>query len=347
MGGPAVRPLATGSRRDDRPSRRRHAAQRRATATDGGVRRPVARLAEAAGYDDTERWWEDMIEHRGEGEPWDAIIEAIAELRATPEPPRQCPPGTEAQREASMRQHIRAAEKQHERVAVVCGAWHAPVLVERGPAKPDRELLAGLPRERATVTWVPWTYTRLAFASGYGAGVTSPGWYEHLYVSPDRPIERWMVKVASPLRRTRRCPPRLCHRRRPAGRRPGHYEQPPLAGLSECTDAVRAILSGGNDQVLGLVARLVVGDVIGEVPPSTYGGRRRRSGGRAAAPAIETGSDAQAGRPGPAQGDRPRTQPLAPPPQPPGCPLGRGTRRSGAPARSVRPGRWGGSRSWP
>jgi hypothetical protein len=163
---------------------------------------PLARLAEAAGYDDTERWWEDVVEHRHGEEPWDAIAEAVAELRADAEEVA----GTEARREASMRQHIRTADKTHERVAVVCGAWHAPALLGRGPARPDQQLLAGLPKQKAAVTWVPWTNSRLSFASGYGAGVSSPGWYEHLFVSPDRPIERWMIKVAGLLRASRSTP---------------------------------------------------------------------------------------------------------------------------------------------
>src|ERR1700678_1055190 len=56
---------------------------------------PLARLAEAAGYDDTERWWEDMVEHRQGEEPWEAIAEAVAELRAVAEEVT----GTEARRE--------------------------------------------------------------------------------------------------------------------------------------------------------------------------------------------------------------------------------------------------------
>jgi hypothetical protein len=231
---------------------------------------PIGQLAEAAGYDDAERWWEDVVEHRTDGEPWEAITEAMAELRAHPRARLESAHlELEAQREASMRQHIRAAEKRHDRVAVICGAWHAPVLVERGPAKPDQALLSGLPRERATVTWVPWTYTRLAFASGYGAGVTSPGWYEHLYTSPDRPIERWMVKVAALLRAEQlEAPPASVVEAVRLAEALATMRGRPLAGLAECTDSARSVLGGGYDTVLHLIARrLVVGDAIGEVPP--------------------------------------------------------------------------------
>jgi hypothetical protein len=232
---------------------------------------PFARLAEAAGYDDPERWWEDTIEHRGDEEPWEALTEVIAELRADDPTPAGFDPVYEARREASMRQHIRAAEKVYQRVAVVCGAWHAPALTERGPARADAALLAGLTRERAAVTWTPWTSTRLSLASGYGAGVRSPGWYGHLFASPDRPVDRWMVKAATLLRAEQldAAPASVIEAVRLADAL-ASLRGRPLAGLSECTDAVRAVLTAGDDTAMALIdRRLVVGEDIGEVPPET------------------------------------------------------------------------------
>lgn len=227
---------------------------------------PLAQLAGAAGYDDTERWWEDMIEHRGSEEPWEAVTEAMAELRAG-----WSPEGREARREASMRRHIRAAARRHARVAVVCGAWHAPAMVDMPTARSDQELLRPARREKATVTWVPWTHDRLSSASGYGAGVSSPGWYEHLYASPDRPIERWMVKVAGLLRAEQLdAPPSAVIDAVRLAEAIAAMRERPLAGLAECTDAARATLSGGYDSALALIeSRLVVGEVIGAVPPET------------------------------------------------------------------------------
>ena len=79
----------------------------------------------AAGYDDAERWWEDAVEHRHTGDPFDAVGEAMTAARegvATPT-------GVEAQREATMRITLRAAIKEgFARIAVVCGAWHVPAL---------------------------------------------------------------------------------------------------------------------------------------------------------------------------------------------------------------------------
>ncbi|MFD0430162.1 DUF5682 family protein [Streptomyces zhihengii] len=34
---------------------------------------PIGVLADAAGYDDPERWWEDVVEHRGGDGPADAF----------------------------------------------------------------------------------------------------------------------------------------------------------------------------------------------------------------------------------------------------------------------------------
>ena len=88
------------------------------------------------------------------------------------------------------------------RVAVVCGAWHAPALLpEAFPSvTADNALLRGLPKLKVAATWVPWTSALLARRSGYGAGVDSPGWYRHLFTAPDDVPTRWLVKAARLLR---------------------------------------------------------------------------------------------------------------------------------------------------
>ena len=49
-------------------------------------------------------------------------------------------------------------------------------------------------------TWIPWTYDRLGWRSGYGAGVESPGWYAHLWLTPHRPVSSWATRIAHLLR---------------------------------------------------------------------------------------------------------------------------------------------------
>ena len=239
----------------------------------GPVRRdPLAWLATVAGYDDGERFWEQLVEHRrGDDEQLFASVASVmTELRTEHvEPDRR----HEDQREAHMRRSIRAAQKEgFKEIAVICGAWHAPALSDMPPAAHDTALLKGLPKVKVEATWVPWTNSRLCAASGYGAGIESPGWYHHLWTAPDRITERWLARVAALLREedldassaqiidTARLAESLAALR---GRS--------IAGLSELMEATRSVLCGGSDAPLALIGRkLVVGEALGQVP------RRRR-----------------------------------------------------------------------
>jgi hypothetical protein len=228
-------------------------------------RDPIGELAETAGYDDPERWWEDQVEHVPASDAFAAIADAMTALRAGASE-------DDSIREAAMRRAIRAAGRDgYREIAVVCGAWHVPALTELGAAAPDDRLLRGLPKLKLQLTWIPWTYGRLAFASGYGAGVTSPGWYHHLYTAPGQPIERWLAKAAAVLR----------DQQVPAS--PAHVTESvrlanalaalrgrPLPGLDEVTEAARAVLCEGSDLLVNLIQReLVVGERLGSVPPDT------------------------------------------------------------------------------
>jgi hypothetical protein len=175
----------------------------------------------------------------------------------------------EDRREAHMRLAIRDARKQTDgAVAVVCGAWHVPALRARTTVTADRRLLKGLPKVKTEMAWVPWTHRRLARQSGYGAGIDSPGWYAHLFEAPDRPIERWLIKVADLLRAEGRTvsSAHVIEAVRLATAL-ATMRGRPLAGLAETLDAVRAVMCDGSEVPLALVAdRLVVGDALGEVP---------------------------------------------------------------------------------
>lgn len=258
------------------------------------VRRPIDPLGElsrAAGYDDPERWWEDVLEHREslaaaatpqhdggviDLGPFVAIAEAMTAVRAVVEPTGVLADPVEARREAHMRTGIRAAVSDgFQRVVVVCGAWHVPALADcltPISARRDKAVLRALPKVKVAITWVPWTHRRLASATGYGAGVTAPGWYHHLFThaGPDV-IARWFTEVARVLRAADyptsaadvveavRLADALAALR---GR--------PLPGFSEVDDVARAVLGGGTDTPMRLISReLVVGAQIGRVPTAT------------------------------------------------------------------------------
>ncbi|MFC5145489.1 DUF5682 family protein [Streptomyces aureoversilis] len=249
---------------------------------------PLAALAAAAGYDDPEVWWEDTVEHRRgrDGDdalaPFAALAEAMAELRpAFGDGNGDADDGDadgdgsgaarDLVREAHMRLRIRDARREFgDGIAVVCGAWHVPALAERRTVTADRQALKGLPKVKAAIGWVPWTHRRLSRHSGYGAGIDSPGWYGHLFHAADRPLERWMTKAAR-LLRDEDFPVSSAHVIEAVrlARSLAALRGRPLAGLTETTDAVRAVMCDGSDVPLALVRdRLVVGDVLGEVPES-------------------------------------------------------------------------------
>ncbi|MHB9859624.1 DUF5682 family protein [Streptomyces sp. YIM S03343] len=236
---------------------------------------PLAVLAETAGYDDPERWWEDVVEHRGSGAERDAFAPFLVLEEAMEALREVYGDGGHARdlvREAYMRLQVRAARREFgdDAVAVVCGAWHVPALRRKVAVTADRALLKGLPKVKTDMTWVPWTHRRLSRYSGYGAGIDSPGWYAHLFGVRDRPVERWLTKVAGLLRDEDRIvsSAHVIEAVRLAETLAAMRGRP-LPGLSETTDAVRAVMCDGSDVPLALVNdRLVVGDVLGEVPDS-------------------------------------------------------------------------------
>ena len=239
-------------------------------------------LARAAGYSDAERWWEDAVEHRNSDpvERFAALTEAIAEIRGADDRPDDHPDVVENnRREAAMRRLLRAAVREgHARIAVVCGAYHAPALVPANfpPVSADNKVLAGLPKAKVAVTWVPWTSNRLSLASGYGAGVTAPGWYQHLFThwmaqDPATDVSiTWLVRVAHALRRENldASTASVVEASRMANALAAVRGRP-TAGLAELDDAAQAVLCDGSPLPLALVHReLTVGRELGSVPES-------------------------------------------------------------------------------
>lgn len=227
---------------------------------------PLAALAAAAGDPDPERWWDDVIEHRGDGAPaFDEVAAAMAAVRGGREPSTR----REAQREAHMRQALRRAIADgHERVAVVCGAWHVPALAEPlPPATVDAHTLRGLPKVKVGLSWVPWTHRRLASASGYGAGVRSPGWYAHVFHHPGEPgVARWFVGAARLLRDRGMSPsPDDLIAATRAATTLAALRYRPRPGLAEVLDAAESVMAGSGGMTL-IHRELIVGDAIGEVP---------------------------------------------------------------------------------
>jgi hypothetical protein len=231
---------------------------------------PLRWVAQAAGYSDGERWWENMVEHRqNSAEVFAAVHELMTALRAEAGPELEA---EERQREAYMRQTLRAAQKEgFSKIAVVCGAWHTPALATMPSAKEDSETLKGLPKVKVAATWIPWTYGRLTFRSGYGAGVSSPGWYEHLWEVQKATIPNWMTKAAQHFRAASLdiSPAHAIEATRLAETLAA-LRSSPLPGLAEVSEAIQTVYCFGNSLPMRLVEeKLIVGEKLGRVPEET------------------------------------------------------------------------------
>jgi len=244
---------------------------------------PLDLLAEAAGYGDGEAFWNGLIEqHGGSQSPLDvfaSIEAAMTEARS-----HQYEAGgigeaeqlREARREAFMRGHIREALKQNEgEIAVVVGAWHIGGLRAETTVAEDRAVIKDLPKIKVEATWAPWSDGRLSYASGYGAGVISPGWYRHLWGlysserhdGPEAFAARWQARTAALLREEGHAAS-TASAIEAARLSLGLASMRGLAvpGLTEMRDASLSALCHGDDGQLAVIERkLYIGSRIGEI----------------------------------------------------------------------------------
>jgi hypothetical protein len=241
---------------------------------------PIRALAQAAGFDDGERWWECMVERRRDARDiFAAIVEGVGALREDPAF-AEAASGVEGLREPHMRQCIRTARKEgFRRIAVVCGAFHAPALAAgwETSERSDAAQLKGLAKVRTHVAWIPWTHGRLAARSGYGAGVVAPGWYWHLWET-DRASQtkdfwetatiRWVAKAAQALRAADfdASPAQAVETVRLADALAA-LRNAPSPGVDELNEAIAATLCGGDAARLAFIhERLIVAERLGSTP---------------------------------------------------------------------------------
>ena len=227
---------------------------------------PLRYMAKLAGYTDSERWWEVTFEQWSGEQIFPVILEMMSELRQS----NPLPSPNEQLREAYMRKAIRqAVQEGYEQIAVVCGAWHTPALqLEQHKSSADNKLLRGLKRIKTKATWIPWTYERLSIASGYGAGIVSPAYYELLFENKSTTVIQWLTKVARLFREQDldassahiieavRLAEMLASMRRLQ-----------IAGIDELREAAVAIFCEGYASQMSIIEEhLIIGDRIGGVP---------------------------------------------------------------------------------
>lgn len=231
---------------------------------------PISYLAEIAGFDDAEVWWDHHFELAQQpAEVFTAIAQAMSALRQHFSSPDN---QTEQIREAFMRKAIRLAQREmYSTIVVVCGAWHVPALEQMPTQKEDDAIVKNLPKVKIETTWIPWTNDRLSFESGYGAGVHSPGWYSHQWNQHDNDGIKWLTHTARVFRQNNidissahvieavRLANSLANIR--------NLTRP---GLRELNEATQTVMCMGDDILLQIIHReLIVGKAMGEIPEGT------------------------------------------------------------------------------
>jgi Family of unknown function (DUF5682) len=233
---------------------------------------PLLQLAELSGYKDTETWWDYYFErvpiNTDAASHFEAVQLGMETLRKAEEKPNL----ENEQREAYMRSQIRQAQNEmYQNIVVVCGAWHQPALLHIDQYdKQDVKTLKAIPKSKLKIaaSWIPWTNERLSMFSGYGAGITSPGWYAHLWEAKEDYAIDWLIKVARTFRKkqvdissahiieTVRLAESLAALRNKS-----------TVTLSELNEATLAVMCMGDGILLQLIQKaLIVHPQMGKVP---------------------------------------------------------------------------------
>lgn len=233
------------------------------------IKDPLGYAAQLAGYTDVERWWEVSFEQKGhEAAVFDLVLDLMKALRANTDENSQ---KSNLLREAYMRKVIRKAIKDgHKNIAVVCGAWHAPALVDlkRYKVSADNQVLRGIKKTKTKATWIPWTYKRLSRLTGYGAGVISPAWYELLFAERQDTVSIWMVRAARLLREEglSASSAHVIEAVRLA-KTLASLREMLMPGMDELYEAAATVICDGDEKKMELVkTQLLIGNKAGNVP---------------------------------------------------------------------------------
>jgi hypothetical protein len=234
-------------------------------------RDPLSLMAELAGYEDSEGWWDATLE-RGTDNPletFEALLDMVGELRQT------FPSASDDEnerREAFMRTEIRKALKSGaQRIAIIVGAWHGPAVSDIGKYKAatDKARLKGLPKVKIAAAWVPWSYPRLAKSGGYGAGVQSPSWYQMLHDFSANATDRWMATASKLLREEGfDASPAMATEGVALANTLAILRDHEKPGIQELEQALLGTLAAGRPERLAVIhEKLTVGTTVGFVPP--------------------------------------------------------------------------------
>lgn len=226
----------------------------------------LMQLAQLSGFRSVESWWDHFLERQAKEK---AIFPQLQEIMMLLREGAETEPSNLI-REAYMRRQLRKLRKKHQKIAVVCGAFHGPALTIEALNENtrDKELLKGLKKNKIQGTLIPFSYKRLSRSSGYSSGVTAPLFYEMLFTEQEEIAVKWLSHAAHVLRNKGftvsvdevmggvHLSHQLCHLRQ--------LETP---GLPELREAALTTLCHGSEERLELIQDgAFIGHKIGKVP---------------------------------------------------------------------------------
>lgn len=230
------------------------------------TRDPIAFLAKQAGYTDSERWWETHFEQWTDHEKlFDLIQDFMAELRHQSI-------GLDDEetlvREQYMRQCLRKLlKKKYKRIAVVCGAWHGPVLTQEFIEKQTNDELKQLQSHQIACCIIPWSYKNMSLNNGYSAGIVSPIWHEALFKNPKMAASNFLVHAMHQMRNegAEMSPASAIEAERLANML-ALMREIPFPGIDELLESCLTVFNIGNSESLELLReKLLCGSIQGSV----------------------------------------------------------------------------------
>ncbi len=234
---------------------------------------PISYLAEIAGYKSGESWWDEQFELVKSRQPVEHFKSVSLVMQTLREEGIMSSLDTEnITREAYMRLIIReTVNEMYQNIVVVCGAWHGPELQSLNDKEQnDVKLLKKLPKSRIKIktAWIPWTNSRLSRFSGYGAGISSPGWYEHRWTKNEDVELSWLTKVAS-LLRLENIDISTAHvmEAYKLSHSLAILRDHSAISYEDLHDAIKTVICNGDDILFELISeRLLVNEKIGSLP---------------------------------------------------------------------------------
>ncbi|MBK8954774.1 MAG: hypothetical protein IPM34_04355 [Saprospiraceae bacterium] len=163
------------------------------------VNDPIAYLASLDHFNDAERWWEMHFEQWHEhNQLFSILLDLMSELRTQSE-------GLDDRETMLREQHMRwcireCCKNAYSKIAIVCGAWHAPVLTKDFLDITKHEEEPKLETADVGSCLIPWSYKHLSLNQHYTAGIHSPQWHESMFENANGASEIFLSKAARVLR---------------------------------------------------------------------------------------------------------------------------------------------------